>query len=120
MEAERDTLLDEARTVAGAVQQNIAENAHAALDQTTCQKRYDDLTDRYHQLKKRIDQLNEQIQETQSRKARTEDFLKAFERTPDTLTKFTPDAFTSPVDHLTVYSKNDIRVTFHNGQEIKA
>lgn len=62
----------------------------------------------------------QQIQETQSRKAAVEDFLKAFENTPDTLTEFSADAFTSLVDHLTVHSNNDIRITFRNGQEIRA
>lgn len=30
------------------------------------------------------------------------------------------EAFSSPVDFITVYSEKDIRVTFKNGQEIKA
>ena len=44
LEAERDKLLDEAKIVADAVQQNIYENAHVALDQKAYQKKYDDLT----------------------------------------------------------------------------
>ena len=39
---------------------------------------------------------------------------------PDSLPEFSLDAFTSLVDHLTVYAKEDIRVTFRNGQEVKA
>jgi DNA invertase Pin-like site-specific DNA recombinase len=120
MEKKRDGLIDESQVVADAVQQNITENAHTALDQTDYQKRYDDLAARYDKLKKEISELSDRIQETQSRKAGVEDFLKAFEKTPDTLTKFSFDAFTSLVDYITVYSKDDIRVTFRNGQEIKA
>ena len=45
-EAERDKLLEEAQVVSDAVQQNIYENAHVALDQKTYQKKYDDLTAR--------------------------------------------------------------------------
>ena len=120
LEAERDRLMDEAQVVADAVQQNIAENARTALDQSAYQKRYDDLADRYDKLKARIDELSEKIEETQSRKAGYEDFLKAFENTPDSLTEFSLDAFNGLVDHLTVYAKDDIRFTFRNGQEIRA
>ena len=112
--------MDEAQVVADAVQQNIAENARTALDQSAYQKRYDDLANRYDKLKTRIDELTTKIEETQSRKAGYEDFLKAFQNTPDSLTEFSLDAFNGLVDHLTVYSKDDIRFTFRNGQEIKA
>ena len=120
MEKKRDGLIVEAQVVADAVQQNIAENARTALNQTDYQKRYEDLAARYNNLKKEIAELSDKIQETQSRKAGVEDFLKAFEKTPDTLTEFSLDAFNGLVDHLTVYAKDDIRVTFRNGQEIKA
>jgi site-specific DNA recombinase len=120
LESERDHLIEEAQIVAEAVQRNIAENARTPLDQTDYQKRYDDLSARYDKLKTRIDELNEQIHETQSRKAGVEDFLQAFEKTPDSMTEFSLDAFNSLVDHLTVYAADDIRFTFRNGQEIKA
>lgn len=120
LEAERDKLMDEAQVVADAVQKNIEENARTALDQTAYQKRYDDLADRYDKLKARIEELTSKIEETQSRKAGYEDFLHAFENTPDSLTEFSLDAFNGLVDHLTVYAKDDIRFTFRNGQEIKA
>ena len=120
LEAERDKLMDEAQVVADAVQRNIAENARTALDQSAYQKRYDDLADRYDKLKTRIDELTTKIKETQSRKAGYEDFLKAFENTPDSLSEFSLDAFNGLVDHLTVYAKDDIRFTFRNGQEIRA
>lgn len=120
MEKKRNGLIAEAQVVADAVQQNIAENARTALNQTDYQKRYEDLAARYNNLKKEIAELSDKIQETQSRKAGVEDFLKAFEKTPDTLTEFSLDTFNGLVDHLTVYAKDDIRVTFRNGQEIKA
>lgn len=83
-------------------------------------QKHSKLADRYDKLKAEIDELGEKIQETQSRKAGVEDFLRAFEKTPDTLTEFSLDAFNGLADHLTVYGKDDIRVTFRNGQEIKA
>jgi DNA mismatch repair ATPase MutS len=106
--------------VADAVQQNIVENARTALDQNAYKKHYDDLADRYDKLKTRIEELTAKIEETQSRKAGYEDFLKAFENTPESLTEFSLDAFNGLVDHLTIYANDDIRFTFRNGQEIKA
>ena len=120
LEAKRDKLMEEAQIIADAVQQSIAENAHTALDQTAYQKHYDDLTSRYDNLTKQIDELNEKIQKTQSQKASYEDFLIAFEKTPDSLTEFSLDVWSGLVDHVTVYAKDNIRVTFRNGQEIKA
>lgn len=88
--------------------------------QTAYQKRYDELATRYDRLKQEIDSLSEKIHDTQSRKGSVEDFHRAFEKTPDSLPEFSLDAFTGLVDHLTVYAKDDIRVTFRNGQEVNA
>lgn len=112
--------MEETQVIADAVQQIIAENAHAALDQTVYQKCYDDLTARYDGLIKQINELNEKIQNTQSQKASYEDFLHTFENTPDSHTGFSLDAWSGLVDHMTVYTLDDIRVIFRNGQEIKA
>lgn len=49
-----------------------------------------------------------------------EDFLTAFEKSPNVLTEFSMEAFSSLVDFITVYSEKDIRITFRNGQEVKA
>ena len=58
--------------------------------------------------------------EMKANKAGIEDFLTAFEKTTDTLTEFSVEAFSSLVEFIAVYSEKDIRVTFRNGQEIKA
>ena len=48
-------------------------------------------------------------------------FLKAFEKLPDQLTEFTLETWHGlVVDFATVYSENDIRFTFKNGQEVRA
>lgn len=120
LETERDTLLDEAKIVADAVQKNIYENAHVALDQKAYQKKYDDLTGRYETLKTRIEELNDQISQLQSQKGSYEDFLRAFKKLPDQITEFSLDSFNGLVDFITVNAANDIQVTFRNGQTIKA
>ena len=81
LEAQRDKLMEEAQVVADAVQQNIAENARTALDQTAYQKCYDELAARYDKLKQEIDSLSKKIHDAKSRKGSVEDFLRAFEKT---------------------------------------
>ena len=71
---------------------------HVALDQTEYQKRYNSLTQR----------------------TAIEAFLESFKALPDTLTEFQLENWHSLVDYVTVYSVNDIRFTFKNGQEVQA
>ena len=120
LETERDTLLDEAKIVADAVQQHIYENAHVALDQSAYNEKHDDLTARYNKLKERIEALTNQINEMNSQRGSFEDFLRAFEKLPDELTEFNLDNFNGLTDYLTVNGEGDIDVTFRNGQTIKA
>ena len=47
-------------------------------------------------------------------------FLSTFEQMPYALTEFTLESWHSMVDFATVYSIDDIRFTFKNGQEIQA
>ena len=56
----------------------------------------------------------------QTQRASIEDFPKAFTAMPDELTEFTLENWHRLVDYGTVYSVDDIRFTFKNGQEIKA
>lgn len=120
LEKERDELLQEVQVVADMVQKCIYENAHVALDQESYQKKYDDLTARYEAGKKKLQEVTEKISQLQSQKGNVEEFLKAFEKAPDSLTEFNQESFNELCDYITVYSDDDIRVTFRNGQEIKA
>jgi len=56
----------------------------------------------------------------QLQKAEYESFLKTFKQLPDSLEEFGIDSWNSLVEYVTVYSADDIRFTFKNGQEIKA
>lgn len=49
-----------------------------------------------------------------------EAFMKSFEALPDQLTTFTVDSWLALTNYITVYSADDIRVTFRNHQEIQA
>ena len=120
LEAEHDELLQETQVVSDMVQQCICENARIALDQTEYQKRYDGLTQRFDKAKARLEAVMQEIHEKQIQRANYDTFLTAFERLPAQLTEFSLDNWHSLVDYVTVYAEKDIRVTFKNGQEVKA
>ena len=52
--------------------------------------------------------------------AEYESFFKTFKQLPDSLEEFSIDSWNSLVEYATIYSTDDIRFTFKNGQEIKA
>ena len=94
--------------------------SRTAPNQTEYQKRYDSLVQRFDQAKTRLEEVTAEIQEKQTASANMGAFLSAFEQMPDALTEFTLESWHSMVDFATVYSIDDIRFTFKNGQEIQA
>jgi hypothetical protein len=61
-----------------------------------------------------------QLQQMQLQRADIEAFLQSFKELPNTLTEFSAENWHALVDYATVYSADDIRITFKHGQEIKA
>lgn len=68
----------------------------------------------------RLEEVIEEISQKQTQQANYEAFLKAFEKLPAQLTEFTLESWNGLVDYATVYTEDDIRFTFKNGQEVKA
>lgn len=100
------------------VEECIRENAHVALDQAEYQKRYDGLASRYDKAKDRHDEVTELIAERISRRKRIELYFREL-RKREPLETFRDEDWLSMVDHMTVYSKDGIRVTFKDGTEIE-
>lgn len=117
--AERDELQNELLVVSELMHQCIHENAHVALDQAEYQKRYDGLVERFDKAKARLEAVTGEISDKQAKQATIETFLDELKRLDD-VTKFQPALWYSLADFMTVYSKDDVRVTFKNGTVIKA
>ena len=60
------------------------------------------------------------ISDKATRQATIEDFLKELQALDGLITEFDPMLWVSLVDFVTVYSKDDVRVTFKDGTEIQA
>ena len=117
--AEQDNLQNELLVVSELMHQCINENAHIALDQADYQKRYNGLTDRFDKAKTRLEAVTGKISDKQARQATIETFLDELKRL-DGVTEFQHALWYSLADFMTVYSKDDVRVTFKDGTEIKA
>lgn len=120
LEKEQDELLEETQLISEMIQTAIRENATVALDQTEYQKHYDSLSAKFDKSKAKLEQVMADLQQMQLQRAEYESFLKTFKQLPDSLEEFSIDSWNSLVEYATVYSADDIRFTFKNGQEIKA
>lgn len=89
------------------------------IDQVEYKKRYDGLTARFDTAKARYEALDETIRSKQSRRAKIEAFLEVLEKA-ELVDKFETALWCGLVDYVTVHSKDDVRFTFKNGQEIRA
>ena len=97
----------------------INENARVALDQVDYQRRYDALTERFERANTRLDDVTEEIRDKEVRQATIEAFLKEL-RDLQGVAEFQPALWYSLADYMTIYSKDDVRVTFKDGNEIRS
>lgn len=111
---------DEMNVAANLVQKEIRQNAVAPQNQEAYQKRYDSLTERFNTAKKNLAEVENEISRKELTRSSIRQFLDTLRKQTDLVTEFDAAQFQSLVDFITVYSKNDIRVTFRNGMEIKA
>lgn len=118
LEAERTALADEVEVSARLIDEAISANARAAQDQDAYQRRYDELVARYDSAREKLDSVEAQIAHKTSVRDAIEAFLRELESREAVMDGFDADAFCALVDHVTVYAKSDIRVTFRNGMEV--
>lgn len=120
LEQERDELIGEISVVAELIQDGIYQNARIAQDQTEYRRTYDELTARYDRAKARLDEVTAIITDKASRCKSIALYLDLLGKQTGVLTEFDPFLWHGFVDHVTVYSREDIRFAFKDGTEIKA
>ena len=117
LEEERDALELDLNMLADQVQQLIAENARVARDQEEYSRKYNELVSRYEETKKKYDQACAAMKRCIARSRQLESFIKDLQE-QELIKTFDERLWCSLVDFITVYSKEDIRVTFKDGTEI--
>lgn len=119
LEEERDRISTDLNLLADKIQQLIAENARVAQNQDDYDRNYNELVSRYEAAKTQYDKTCEAIQYRKARSRQMDSFIKEL-RNQDLIKEFDARLWGSLVDFITVYSKDDIRMTFKDGTEIRA
>lgn len=76
------------------------------------------MTERYDKAKARLKEVKEVISDKEMRQATIEAFLDEIKRL-DSAAEFQPALWYGLADFMTVYSKDDVRVRFKDGTEIR-
>ena len=118
LEKERDMLQQEMEVVSKMIEDAINENARIAIDQTDFRGRYDALVKRFDETKEKYDSVCAEMDDKRIRRATVEQFIADLAKQDALLTEFEPEVWHSLVDFITVYSLENIRITFKNGKEI--
>jgi DNA invertase Pin-like site-specific DNA recombinase len=74
---------------------------------------------RYEQAEKRKEELDNTIQDKVAKKALATSFFDNLKKQNSQVVRFDEDLWNGLVDHLKVYSPNDVRFIFRDGSEIK-
>ena len=109
----------EVNTVAELIQKCIDENARVAQDQSEYQKRYDALVQRFETAKAKLDEAQAAIAKIKAQRQMMENFMETLRSLPEQVELFDEGTWYALCDYITVYGKDDIKVTFQNGTEIK-
>ena len=112
-------MLEELQMLSDMLQKCVSENARIAQDQAEYQMQYNELVSHYDDVKGRHTATEKAIRERQAKAERLEAFAEALESQSKRLTEFDEGLWGTLVDFMTVYSKEDISVTFKDGTEIQ-
>ena len=119
LEAERDRLNAELIVLTEVFDQMVAENAHVAQDQEEYQKRHAEVTRQYDATKAEYNAVCERIANTLSQRSMLLKFIDTLRQQKDVVTEFDATLWGTLLDHMTVYSKEDMRFTFRDGTVIR-
>ena len=108
------------RTINAQIKDAIAENARVAQNQEEYSIRYEALSARFQETKDKYDAVTAEIAQRGIRRWEFGRFIHSLEALPEKVTEFSEELWGSLVDHVTVYSKENIVFTLTSGMEIKA
>lgn len=120
MEQRLDEVKTEIPLVIQMTQELVSQNARQPQDQREYQTRYDSMVERYEALRREESELKAGIEERHLKREVIKAYTGRLAEQKETLTEFDTDLWTGLVDFITVYAKDDVRVTFKDGTEIRA
>lgn len=108
---------NEMTVIAELIQKYVNENANTKLEQEEYKKSYHGLVSRFEAAKARFNEIGEKQQKIKVRRDRFEAFLNALKDQDGLVTEFDERLWHTLVDTITVFSENNIRLTFKDGSE---
>ncbi len=114
----RDSLTEELSALAERIQNLINENARVARNQEEYNKEYGELASEYEGKRKQHERAVADIQLRRIRANEMEKFIETL-RNQELIKEFDERLWCSLVDFITVYSKDDIQMTFKDGTVIR-
>ena len=118
LESRIEEILQERETVVARIKAENDDNAHAVRDQEKKRVRIDRLLKRIEKLDEEHAAIEEQIQQRAAADAETQIFIKTLQSIDGTVTEFDDVLWTALLDSITIYSPEDIRVSFKGGREV--
>ncbi len=94
------------------------QNASKPLDQNDYKREFEKLELKYQSEKRKVKELEAAIKDKQFRKTKADAFFKRLCSMDGPVSEFPHALWMSLCDGLVVYSPDDIRVLFKNGEEI--
>lgn len=110
-------LQEEMTVTAELISRCVGDNARNAINQDEYRDKYESLVERFERSKKRTQEIDGIKRDREARRLQTDCFMSELKKQEGLITEFDEKLWFSLVDHITVYSKTDIRFTFKDGTE---
>lgn len=118
LDRQADECLAELNIITQQMQEAISENSSKALNQKEYEKRYMALKCKYDAIKDKYYSTLGEVREKKARLVILQEFIHTLESTKQVLTEFDEGLWSNLIERITVINKENIVVTFKNGQEI--
>lgn len=120
LEEKKLTLEGTLNAVCDSIDDNlIKDNSSELQDQETYSEKYNELTSRYLDLKSEIEKVDSEIASNSAMKAKIRKYVDELEKSPELVSEFSSEMFTSLIEKVVVKAKDDITVVFKDGSSIR-
>lgn len=119
LDGKKLTLEGTLNTVCDSIDNLIKGNSSELQDQETYTEKYNELTSRYLDLKSEIEKVDSEIANNAAMKAKIRKYVDELEKSPEFVSEFSSEMFTSLIEKVVVKAKDDITVVFKDGSCIK-
>lgn len=111
---------NEMSVTAELMEKAIQKNSLVPQNQQVYQERYNALVSQFKTTQAKLESIQNEINQKEATKLNIKHFLKTLIKQDKLITEFDLIQFQSLVEFITVYNREDIRITFKNGMEIKS